>query len=98
MAESIRCKLDVYAAATFSIWTPRHIKTGVVGDDVTFVVNTEAVGAYSGNVTVTLTGAPTGAVVTYTPTQTVVVGNPVTVSIDTDACSAGTSDMTITAT
>ena len=98
MAESVKCSLQVYAAATFSIWTPKHIKGAVVGDDVTYVVNTEAVGSYSGNVTITLTGAPTGAVVTYAPAQTVVVGNPVTISIDTDACSESESDMTITGT
>ena len=96
MAESTKCVLEVYSAATFSLSTPVRVKGGVVGDDVTFVVTAEAVGAWAGSVTIALTGAPTGAVVSYDPDPpTIADGESVTITIDTDACSESVSKMTI---
>ena len=97
MAQSEKVILEVYAAATFSLSTPVHIKAGVIGDTVTYVVTVSAVGAYTGTTHIAATGTPTGAVVTYTPTNgNAAVDGSVTVSIDTTACSAGTSTITIT--
>jgi len=98
MAQTEKVILEVYAAATYSLSTPIHIKAGVVGDDITFVVTATAVGSWTDDVTVALTGAPTGAVVTYVPDPPAIGdGESVTITIDTDACSAGTSTMTIAA-
>lgn len=96
MAESVKCILEVYSAATYSLSTPVRVKGGVVGDDITFVVTATAVGSWEDDVTIALTGAPTGAVVTYDPDPpTIADGESVTISIDTDACSASISTMTI---
>jgi len=98
MAESTKCILEVYAAPTYSLSTPIRVKGGVVGDDITFVVTATAVGAWTDDVTIALTGAPTGAVVTYDPSPaTIADGESCTISIDTDACSESVSKMTIAA-
>ena len=97
MAESVKCVLEVYSAATYSLSTPVRVKGGVVGDSVTYIVTASAVGSYTGTTHVVLTGAPTGAVVTYSPTNgNMAVGGSVTISVNTTSCSAGTSTMTIT--
>lgn len=99
MAESIKCILEVYAAATFSLSMPKRNKAGVIGDNIVLTVNTEAVGSYAGDVAIAITGYPSGAGITYSPVSGIVtVGSPVTITIDTDACSAGTSNMTVTGT
>lgn len=96
MAESVRCKLEVVAAPTFSLSTPNLLKAGVIGDTVTFVVAVSAVGSFTDGVVLELTGAPEGAVVTYSPENaTATPGNAVTISIDTTGCSAGTTTMTV---
>jgi hypothetical protein len=46
VAESIRCKLEVVAAPTFSIYAPAHTLAGVVGDNIVFKVNMTAIGAW----------------------------------------------------
>lgn len=96
MAESEKVILEVYAAPTFSLFTPIHIKGGVVGDSVTFTVTASAVGAWTDDVTIELADAPTGAVVTYSPNPpTLSAGESATITIDTSACSAGVTTMTI---
>jgi hypothetical protein len=96
MAESIRCKLEVVAAPTFSIYAPAHTLAGVVGDNIVFKVNMTAIGAFSSDVVLEVVGAPAGAVVTYSPVDaTIAPGETLTVTIDTDACSAGVTDITI---
>lgn len=97
MAESIKCILEVYDAATYSLTTPRRYLAGVVGDDISFVVTPSAVGGYTGTVEVELTGAPAGAVITYLPTGAQAMDTAVTITIDTDDCTGGDiSTMTIT--
>jgi hypothetical protein len=99
VSESIKCVLEVYAAATFSLSMPKRTKAGVVGDNIVFTVNTEAVGSYAGSVAIAITGYPSGAGITYSPPSGIVtVGSPVTITIDTDACVAGISNMTVTGT
>ena len=97
MANTTKVVLEVVAAATFSLSTPIRVKAGVVGGTVTYVVTASAIGSYTGTTHVVLTGAPTGAVVTYAPTNgNMAVDGSVTISVDTTSCSAGTSTMTIT--
>jgi hypothetical protein len=96
VAESIRCKLEVVDAPTFSIYAPAHTLAGVVGDNIVFNVNMTAIGAFSSDVVLEVAGAPAGAVVTYSPVDaTIAPGKTLTVTIDTDACSAGVTDITI---
>ena len=96
MAESVRCKLEVVAAPTFSLSAPIHTVAGVIGDNVVFTVKMAAIGAYSSETVLAVTGAPAGAVVTYDPVDaSIVPGETLTITIDTDACSAGITDMTI---
>ena len=96
MAESIRCKLEVVAAPTFSIYAHNHNVAGVIGDDIVFKVTMTAIGAFSSDVVLEATGLPTGAAVTYSPVDaTIAPGETLTVTIDTDACSAGVTDITI---
>jgi len=96
MAETVKVSLEVYSAATFSLSTPKRILAGVVGDDISFVVTCSAVGSFTDDVKIGVTGAPSGAVVTYDPVnQLAAPGESVTVSIDTDACSAAVTTMTI---
>ena len=96
MAESVRCKLEVVAAPTFSLSAPIHTVAGVIGDDISFKVVMSAIGAFSAPVTLEVVGAPAGAVVTYNPIDAIIEpGETLTVTIDTDACSAGVTDITI---
>ena len=99
MAESIKCSLEVYSAATFSLSTPRRYLAGVVGDDIVFVVTSAAVGSFTGNLTIAVTGEPSGAVVTLNPVDGIIAHNGTcTVTVDTDACSEVVSTLTITGT
>jgi hypothetical protein len=96
MAESVKVTLEVYSAPTFTLSTPRRTLPGVVGDDVSFVVTCSAVGSFANNVKIGVIGAPSGAVVTYSPVnQLAGPGESVTITINTDSCSAGTTTMTI---
>ena len=96
MAESERIKLEVVAAPTFSLAAPIHQVAGVVGDNITFTVVMSAIGAYTSDVVLALTGYPTGAVVTYDPVDaTIAPGETLTITVDTDLCSAALSDMTV---
>ena len=96
MAESVRCKLEVVAAPTFSLSAPAHTVAGVIGDDVVITVTMSAIGAFSAPVTLVAVGAPTGAVVTYDPVDAIIEpGETLGVTIDTDACSAGVTDITV---
>jgi len=96
MAESVRCKLEVVAAPTFHVSTPIHVRSGVIGDTVTYTITCSAIGAFTDEVTFELTDAPSGAVVTYDPVdQKAAPGESLTISVDTTSCDAGTYDMTI---
>ena len=96
MAESVRCKLEVVAAPTFSLRAPIHNFAGVVGDDVAFTVEMTAIGGYTGSVALAATGLPTGANVSYSPVNaTIAPGETLTVTVDTDACSAAITDITV---
>jgi hypothetical protein len=95
MAESVRCVLEVYAAATFSLSTPIHTKGGVVGDEITYVVTPAAVGGFTGTVEIAATGIPAGGSVSYSPTGPQAMGTAVTVTIDTGTGPAGTYDIII---
>lgn len=96
MAESEKVILEVYAAPTYSLFTPTHVQGGVVGDDITYTVTATAVGGWTGSVTIELADAPSGAVVSYSPDPpTLADGESATITVDTDACSAGTTLMTI---
>lgn len=95
MAESVRCILEVYDAATFSLATPIHTFGAVVGDEVSFVVTPTAVGGFTGTVEIELTGLPAGASVVYLPTGPQAMDTAVTVTIDTGTGPAGDYKLTI---
>jgi len=96
MAESVKCKLEVVAAPTFSLRAPLHNFAGVVGDDIVFTVEMTAIGAFSSDVELEATGLPTGANVSYDPVDaTIAPGETLTVTIDTDACSAAITDIMV---
>lgn len=96
MAESLRCKLEVVAAPTFTLSAPYHIVAGVVGDSVEFTVTMAAIGAFTDDVVLEVTGEPDGAVVTYDPVDaTIAPGETLTVTVDTTECDAGTYDLTV---
>lgn len=96
MAQSEKVILEVYDAPTFSLSTPIHVKAGVVGDTVSWVVTASAVGGWTGSVTLELVDAPSGAEVTYDPNPaTIADGESVTISVDTTACSEAVTRMTV---
>jgi hypothetical protein len=96
MSESVKCTLEVVAAPTFTLSCSRSIRAGVVGDDVVFYVKMNAVGSFTDDVELEVTGLPTGANVSYDPVDAIIApGEILTITIDTDACSAGVTDMTV---
>lgn len=98
MAESTRCILEVYSAPTFSLSTPRHYLAGVVGDVISFDVTASAIGAFTGDATVVLTG-PDPSDITYNPSNGVIgPGEHVTISIDTSGWSESITTLTVTGT
>lgn len=98
MAESTRCVLKVYSTPTFSLSTPRHYLAGVVGDIISFDVTASAIGAFTGDATVVLTG-PDPAYISYNPPSGVISpGESVTISIDTSGWSESVTNLTITGT
>jgi hypothetical protein len=96
MSESVRCTLEVVAAPTFTLSCFKPIRAGVIGDDIVFYVKMNAVGNFTDEVTLEVTGLPTGANVSYDPVDaTIAPGEILTITIDTDACSAGVTDMIV---
>ena len=96
MAESERIKLEVVAAPTFSLYSPVHTGAGVVGDSIVFTVEVSAIGSFTSDVVLALTGYPVGASITYDPADaTVAPGETLTITIGTAGVDAGIYDMTV---
>lgn len=96
MAEAVRCLLEVYPAPTFSLSTPRHYLAGVAGDQISFDVLASAIGNFTGDATVVLTG-PDPSDIIYNPANGVIgPGERVTITIDTSGWSQTIMDLNIT--
>lgn len=96
MAESERIKLEVVASPTFSLYSPIHTKAGVVGESIVYTIEMSAIGSFTDEVVLELTGYPDGAVVTYDPVDaTISPGETLTITIDTSGCDPDIYDMTI---
>lgn len=97
MSESVTVKLEVVASPSFKLSVDKHNQGGVIGDTVVYKVACHPVGAFTGNVQITVSGAPSGAAITYSPSNRTIAYNGVlTVSIDTTGCSEAVSELTFT--
>ncbi len=95
--------LTVFSVPDFSLVLPLTSGTAYAGQTIAIGATVESIDQFSGEVVFSVSGYPSGSVVTYFPTNTVTIapGTPrsiqVNIAIPADNALVGTYDIAITA-